>query len=92
MFFLPYGFEFSSAIRLRSGAPFDAVVGTDLNQDSNNNDRPQLVPGVPFERNSFRNRNEFTVDIRGQKGFSFGENRRLIFSAEIFNLFNNANI
>jgi hypothetical protein len=50
------------------------------------------VPGVPIRRNAFRNRNEFGVDVRGQKGSSFGENRRLIFSAEIFNLFNNANI
>jgi hypothetical protein len=92
VFFLPYGFEVSSAIRLRSGVPIDVVVGSDRNLDSVNNDRPYLVPGVPIRRNAFRNRNEFGVDVRGQKGFSFGENRRLIFSAEIFNLFNNANI
>ncbi len=43
-------------------------------------------------RNSFRNRAEFGVDVRAQKGFGFGEGRRLIFSTEIFNVFNNANI
>lgn len=93
VFFLPYGFEVSSAIRLRSGIPVDVTVGSDLNGDTVSNDRPYLVPGVPFERNAFRNRNEYGVDIRAQKGFRFfGENRRLVFSTEIFNLFNNANI
>ncbi len=92
VFFLPHGFEISSAIRARSGVPFDATVGSDVNSDSNNNDRPLLTPGILMPRNSFRNNAEFGVDVRGQKGFSFGEGRRLIFSAEIFNLFNNANI
>lgn len=92
VFFLPYGFEVSSAIRLRSGLPVDVVVGSDRNGDSVNNDRPFLVPGLSLNRNAYRNQNEFGVDVRGQKGFRFGENRRLIFSAEVFNVFNNANI
>ena len=92
VFFLPHGFEVSSAIRLRSGSPLNVFAGSDLNTDGNNNDRPFLVPGVPIGRNRFRNPNEFGVDLRGQKGFGLGENRRLIFSAEIFNVFNNANI
>ncbi len=92
VFFLPYGFEVSSAIRLRSGLPMDAVIGSDVNLDSINNDRPYLVPGIPIKRNAFRNRNEYLVDLRVQKGFRFAERRRLIFSTEFFNLFNNANI
>ncbi len=92
VFFLPYGFEVSSAIRLRSGLPMDAVVGSDVNLDSINNDRPYLAPGVPIKRNAFRNRSEYLVDLRVQKGFRFAENRRLIFSTEFFNLFNNSNI
>lgn len=92
VFFLPHGFEISSAIRLRSGVPLDARVGSDVNSDSNNNDRPLLSPGNPMPRNSFRNNAEFGVDLRAQKGFGFGEGRRLIFSTEIFNVFNNANI
>lgn len=92
VFFLPKGFEISSAIRLRSGLPIDAVAGSDLNADGNNNDRPFVGPGVSFVRNRFRNPGEFGVDLRGQKGIGLGENRRLVFSAEIFNLFNNANI
>lgn len=92
VFFLPYGIEASSAIRLRSGTPIDATVGADVNADSVNNDRPLLAYGVPLKRNFFRNQEEFTVDLRVQKGFGLGENRRLVFSTEFFNLFNNANI
>jgi hypothetical protein len=92
VFFLPYGFEVSSAIRLRSGLPMDALIGSDVNLDSINNDRPYLVPGIPIKRNAFRNRNEYLVDLRIQKGFRFAERRRIIFSTEFFNLFNNANI
>lgn len=92
VFFLPYGFEVSSGIRLRSGVPFDATIGVDVNGDSNNNDRPLSLPGVPFQRNGFRNRPENTVDLRVQKGVSFGENRRIVFSGEFFNVFNSANI
>jgi len=92
VFFLPYGFEVSSAIRLRSGTPVNTTVGADLNGDTVNNDRPLLVPGFTFKRNEFRNRNIYDVDLRVQKGFRFGERKRLIFSGEFFNVFNFANL
>ena len=40
------------------------------------------APGIPFERNAFRNRPVYNVDLRVQKRFQLGENRRLLFSAE----------
>ncbi|HYP25277.1 MAG TPA: carboxypeptidase regulatory-like domain-containing protein [Blastocatellia bacterium] len=92
VFFLPGGIDFSSALRFRSGRPVDARVGSDLNQDGVNNDRPYLAPGIPFQRNSFRNRALYDVDVRVQKRFSVGENARLIFSWEVFNLLNLENI
>lgn len=92
VFFLPYGFEVSSAIRLRSGNPINTTVGSDFNGDGNNTDRPYLVPGVEFERNAFRNRALYDVDMRVQKGFGFGETRRLVLSAEFFNIFNFSNV
>ncbi len=92
VFFLPQGFEVSSSIRLRSGLPVDAIANSDLNQDLVFNDRPYFVPGVPFTRNLFRNRNLYDVDLRAQKGFKFGESRRLVFSAEFFNILNLQNI
>lgn len=91
--FLPGGIEFSSAIRLRSGRPLDAVVGSDLNGDGNSfSDRPYSAVGTPFIRNSFRGNNEFEIDMRVQKSFSFGETKRLSFSAEFFNILNRSNI
>ena len=92
VFFLPFGFEVSSAIRLRSGTPLSTYIGTDANGDSIFNDRPILVPGVELPRNYFRNRNLYDVDLRVQKGFSFDESRRLVFSAEFFNILNTPNI
>ncbi len=92
VFFLPYGFEVSSAIRLRSGTPVNVIVNSDLNGDGVNNDRPYLEPGVDIGRNAYRNRPVYDVDLRVQKGFTFGERRRLIFSSEFFNIFNLSNI
>ena len=90
--FLPAGFEVSSALRFRSGLPLDAVLGTDLNGDRVNNDRPFRAPGVAFKRNAFRNRSIYDTDVRVQKSFRFGETKRLIATAEFFNLFNAMNI
>jgi hypothetical protein len=92
IFFLPFGFEVSSAVRIRSGRPFESRVGVDLNGDGNNNDRPLISPGVELERNYFFNRPTFDIDMRVQKGFKLGESRRLSFSAEFFNVLNRSNL
>ncbi|HWP42253.1 MAG TPA: hypothetical protein VNO14_03385, partial [Blastocatellia bacterium] len=97
--FLPYGVDISSAIRFRSGRPIDVnmgnIVGTsnnDANQDFGGPDRPYLAPGVPFKRNSFRNRAIYDWDLRVQKRFSLGEVPRLVLSLELFNVLNLDNI
>jgi hypothetical protein len=92
VFFLPWDFEVSSAIRLRSGTPINAIVGADLNGDNVNNDRPLVVPGLEYRRNYFRNRNIYDVDVRVQKSFKFDERKKLSFSAEFFNILNLPNI
>ena len=93
--FLPGAIDISSAIRFRSGRPIDASAGLgDANEDrSSGPDRPFLGPGVPFERNSFRNRALYDWDLRVQKRFNLpGETARLIISVEIFNVLNLDNI
>jgi hypothetical protein len=93
VFFLPYGFEVSSAMRFRSGVPIDATVGFDANSDLGSGpDRPYSAPGVSFKRNGFRNLAVYDVDLRVQKGFSLGEAKRIIFSTEFFNLPNLKNL
>ncbi|HKS39998.1 MAG TPA: hypothetical protein VJX74_05240, partial [Blastocatellia bacterium] len=92
VFFLKGGFDVASAIRLRSGRPIDASFGADANEDIGGPDRPFRAPGIPFERNAFRNRALYDIDVRVQKRFNLGETKRLIFSAEMFNIFNLTNI
>ena len=92
LFYLPFGVEITSAIRLRSGQPVNSLVGSDLNSDGNTTERPIIVPGVELPRNYYTNRALFDVDLRAQKGFKFGETRRLVFSAEFFNVFNRSNV
>lgn len=91
VFFVPYGFEVSSTIRLRSGSPINTTAGSDLNGDGLNNDRPFLVPGFELPRNFYRNRPVYDIDLRVQKGFNFGETKRLIVFTEFFNVFNLSN-
>jgi outer membrane receptor for ferrienterochelin and colicin len=92
IFFLPYGFDVAGTVRLQSGFPINAIVGTDVNRDTVNSDRPLLAPGVIMPRNNFRNRPVYNVDLRIQKGFKFGETRRLVISLEMFNIFNLMNL
>jgi hypothetical protein len=92
VFFLPGGFDVASAIRLRSARPVDARQGSDLNQDGVTNDRPYRAPGIPFRRNEFRSLPIYQVDVRVQKRFNISEDKRLTFSFEVFNLFNELNL
>ena len=93
VFFLPWRMDVSSAIRLLSGNPISATMGsTDVNQDKFNNDRPYWAVGVPAIRNSFTNRANAFVDLRVQKGIKFTESKELKLSAEMFNIFNFMNI
>ncbi|MFN7646412.1 MAG: carboxypeptidase regulatory-like domain-containing protein [Acidobacteriota bacterium] len=90
---LPWGFEVGGIFRTRTGLPFNAVAGSDLNGDGNNNDRPYLSAGKPMLRNSFRNRGTSNVDLRLMKSFAVGAERsKLQFSVEFFNLFNADNV
>src|SRR5262249_20400805 len=92
VFFLPYGFEVSTAVRLRSGRPIDASAGTDANEDRGGSDRPYLAPGVTMKRNVFRNLPVYNWDLRVMKHFKVYERVTASLSAEIFNLTNRDNI
>ncbi|MBL8219029.1 MAG: TonB-dependent receptor [Bryobacterales bacterium] len=84
---LPWGFESALIFRLRSGAPMNARTVIDQNEDLSGVDRPYSSPGVPFRRNSFRNREVTFNDLRVVRNFHLGsETRRLQFSVELFNM------
>jgi outer membrane receptor for ferrienterochelin and colicin len=92
VFYLPYGIEAASSIRLRSGTPLSTAIGVDANGDNVFNDRPRVALNYELPRNFFRNRNVYDVDVRVQKGFNFDERRRLVISGEFFNVFNLTNL
>lgn len=92
MFFLPFGIELSSTAQLRSGRPFNAIVGQDLNEDGQNNDRPMLNGSI-IPRDYYRNTAFYDVDIRIERHFRLPRDRgSIILSADAFNLFNFANV
>jgi hypothetical protein len=92
LFYLPHNFDISTGFRLLSGIPIDATMGRDANNDRGGPDRPYSAPGVPFQRNGFRNEPFKEVNLRGQWALNMAQGRRLLFTAEVFNLFNWDNI
>jgi hypothetical protein len=88
MFFLPKGFDVTTGYRFQSGLPIDAAFGRDVNNSRGGPDRPYSAPGVPFQRNGFRNLSFKEVNIKAQWGYTLGAGKRVVLTAEFFNLFN----
>jgi hypothetical protein len=89
------GIELTGIFRARSGLPIDATAGGDPSElltTNNIGNRPLEAPGVPFPRNDFRNLGYRSVDLRVLKSFRVREPLTLQFSAELFNVFNFANV
>lgn len=87
---LPANFMIGTVTQLASARPFNAVTGIDNNGDGANNDRP-VVNGQVLPKSAFRGTGTQDVAV-------FLENRlrlasgRVMLRAEVFNLFNHANI
>lgn len=90
---LGHGFTVSGIIVTRSGFPYTALVedGTDTNGDANDANERVVVGGVISNRFAFRQPYFFNLDMRLQKGFKFGETKRLELSAEVYNVTRNSN-
>jgi hypothetical protein len=79
-----WGIGFSGSLRYYTGSPYSAFVNVDLNNDGvRETDRP-TVNGVHFERNSFRQPNFYSLDLRLSKGFDVGPGDLQLF-AECYN-------
>ena len=89
---LPGAVDFSTGMHILSGAPFDARMGTDSNEDRGGADRPYSAPGVPISRNAFRDKPVADINLRVQKRFSLGGTRQALISLECFNLFSLDNV
>ncbi|HEX8369668.1 MAG TPA: TonB-dependent receptor [Pyrinomonadaceae bacterium] len=80
------GFQVSYIFTYASRLPFNILAGSDLNGDSNNNDRPLGVG-----RNTGRGFDYASLDMRLSRRFQLTERFNLELLAEGFNLFNRAN-
>ena len=78
-------------MRFNSGRPFSPRTGVDSNRDGILNDRPML-DGVIVRRNTYRNFGYRDISLRVQKNFVLRGEKRLGFSAEMFNVFDFDNV
>ncbi|HVR99558.1 MAG TPA: TonB-dependent receptor [Thermoanaerobaculia bacterium] len=85
-----WGLGISGAFRYITGSPYTATTGIDTNGDGiSTTDRP-TVNGAHFERNSFRQPDYYSLDLRLSKGFTI-YNGDLNLFAECFNCTDAAN-
>jgi hypothetical protein len=83
---LLHGFQLSYIFTYASRLPFNVLLGSDRNLDTNNNDRPLGVG-----RNTGRGFDFASFDLRLSRRFRITERVALDLLAEGFNLFNRAN-
>lgn len=85
-----WGIGLSGAFRYATGSPYTAFVGADVNNDGESGtDRP-TINGVHFARNSFRQPDFYSLDLRLAKDFNIGPGDLSLF-AECFNCTDAAN-
>jgi hypothetical protein len=83
----PYGWQLGYVFAYATGASFNVLAGSDLNGDTNNNDRPAGVA-----RNSARLSSSSTLDLRVSRMFAVSGRHRLELMIEGFNVLNRVNI
>src|SRR4030095_8247620 len=81
------GFQFGYIFTYASRLPFNVLLGTDRNFDTNNNDRPLGVG-----RNTGRGYDFASLDLRVSRRFKLMERVDLQLLAEGFNVLNRANL
>jgi hypothetical protein len=81
------GFQFSYIFTYASRLPFNVLLGSDRNFDTNNNDRP-----VGVGRNTGRGFDFASLDLRVSRRIRLSERLNLDLLAEGFNVFNRANL
>lgn len=85
-----WGLGVSGSFRFATGSPFTAIINADVNNDGVRTDRP-TVNGQHFGRNSFRQPDFWTLDLRLAKSFNLGPGDVSLF-LECFNCSDRANL
>lgn len=81
------GFQLGYIVTYASRLPFNILLGSDRNFDTNNNDRP-----VGVDRNTGEGFNYASLDLRLSRRFDLTEKLRLETIVEGFNILNRANL
>ncbi len=79
----------SGLFRYFTGVPYTAFTGTDNNKDGNTTDRA-TIDGVVVSRNSFRQPDSYTLDLRFGVGYGLGPGTLAVF-VDVFNVTNTGN-
>ncbi|HEX8169896.1 MAG TPA: TonB-dependent receptor [Thermoanaerobaculia bacterium] len=87
---VPLGIVIGGVATAASGRPYNITIGTDVNSDAANSDRP-IVNGSVLGRNAGRNSSVMSFDAFAEKEFAVG-GARLGLRAEVFNLTNRENV
>ena len=80
------GFTVSAIVITRSGFPYTAVAGDDIQGDANPDNDRAVIGGRVVGRNSFRQPNFFNLDLRLLKSFRLRDNLSIALTAEAFNV------
>jgi hypothetical protein len=84
-----WGIDLSGSFRYATGSPWTIQAGSDVNQDTNNVDRP-TIRGVHQDRNGERQPDFQSLDLRIGKAFDVGYGELSVFG-ECFNCLDDAN-
>ncbi len=94
----PWQVQFSTIMTAASGRPFTPLAGSDLNGDGDGgafpSDRARTNPAdasTSVKRNSQHMKNQFIVDTRVSKRFTFNGRRAVEGIVDVFNLLDRAN-
>ena len=88
---LPYDFAAGGVVTLGSALPYNITTGADNNGDGSNSDRP-IVNGTLMARNAGVGTPIYDASVFAERVFAFAAGGRLNLRAEVFNLFDHANI
>ncbi len=83
---MPWGIQVGGIVTTNSAPPYNVILGTDVNRDGDNNDRPE---GEPY--NGARGDLYFQTDLRLSKRFNIGRGASAELLWEMYNLFNTVN-
>ena len=86
----PHAITVGTVSSLASARPFNATTGVDNNGDGSTNDRP-VIDGVVVGRAAFRGTPLYDTSVFLEGGLRH-HGRRLVLRAEVFNVFNHANV